>query len=131
MAGKGKTTMFPETLAAFLSLPVIYGIVQAVILERLGWFQSLSSGGKFAVNGILTVVISTALAAISYFVPADVLTQFEPYYVALRPILLLLFPALGFVATWAGHAADKRMLPVRAKNPYAGALAQGREGRDR
>lgn len=111
--------MFPETFAEFLTVPILYGLVQAVVLERLGWFQRMSSESRFRFNGVLMALIGVGVTLVTYFVPADALAGIEPYYAALRPFLLLILPAVsvgaGFVANWIGHALDKRFMPTAHK----------------
>ena len=92
--------MFPETFNELLVPAVLVGIFISVVLSKLDWYQNQDGAAKQRIYAILTFLALVLVAAFNTFVPEDVTVQIGGYYLALRPLLELLFG--GAAATWVG-----------------------------
>jgi hypothetical protein len=94
----------PMDLTGFLQWLVGGGgsiLAVSWILERLKWFQSLSSNTKdYTIFGFAVFVGCGALAVITY-VPPAILALFAPYFLILASTFVMVFIAKAF------HRADK------------------------
>jgi hypothetical protein len=82
---------FVEILT-LLAKGVGVGAVIAFLFEKLGWFQELTSQGRFWLIFALSLGLPLAAQLLLQFVPPEAWAAVEPYWQSL---------ALGFLA-WAG-----------------------------
>lgn len=84
-------------LFKFIGTPVAIGFVVSFLLERVPWFQQLSSD----VKAILALIISVLLPIISYallnYVPQSLIEALQPWYsVAVTGVI-------GFIGSQVWH----------------------------
>jgi hypothetical protein len=102
--GDQTTIMQPLDVNSFLQWLIGGGgsiLAVSWILERLKWFQELTSDQRdYAIFGSSVIVGCGALAVVTY-VPVVILTAIAPYFLIIASVFTTVFIAKAF------HSADK------------------------
>lgn len=103
-ASNGADTATPNSLPEFLQWLIGGGgsiLAVSWILERIPWFQSLTSDQRdYAIFGMSVVVGCGALAVVTY-VPAEIISDIAPYFLIIASTFATVFIAKLF------HSQDK------------------------
>ena len=91
--------MFPETFNELLMPAVLVGIFVSVVLSNIDSYNILPAEIQRRIVGVLTILVTAAIAAFNYFVPEGVALQIGDYYLVIRPLLELLFSGSAAVYT--------------------------------
>lgn len=128
--------MLPDTLPALLVPNVIMAML-SVWLNNVVWFQGLTGDRKHLVIGALTLIVTTLITAVDYFVSAEVLAQADQLYQASLPLVRALWLVLiggtsSYLVSQTTHGSGELVQEVRgllqARRATAESLA--REGAD-
>lgn len=95
---------FPLTLVdlfKFLSTPVFIGFLVSFLLERVPWFQNLTSDAKAFVSLIVAVLLPIISYALLNYVPASFVEALQPWYAAGAT------GAIGFIGSQVWHLIFK------------------------
>lgn len=85
----------PSTIYELLSVPVLFGLIWALYLERAKWFQALQDPDtKRLVTGVVAALIAAVVTAIGYIASEDQLQAADQWYQAALPLLSLFIKAL-------------------------------------
>ena len=91
---------FPTELTLLLApagVALVFGYLQAFLLEHVTLFQNLDALAKRAVLVVLSVVLNAGAYAILEYVPGEVLADLQPWY-------LVIITAISLVAAEYTHA---------------------------